>query len=131
MNLSNNKILITGGGSGIGLALAERVAADNTVIICGRRATTLKEAAAKIPEIITRQCDLSSSEQREALFQWISSEHGDLNVLVNNAGMQNWMSPGDDNFFQKAKEEIAINIEAQVHLISLFLNHAPLTTIMN
>ena len=46
MNLTNNKILITGGGSGIGLALAERFAQrGNTVIVCGRRADALQEAA--------------------------------------------------------------------------------------
>ena len=38
MNISNNTILITGGGSGIGLGLTERlIKENNTVIICGRR----------------------------------------------------------------------------------------------
>ena len=45
MDLSNNKILITGGATGIGFALAERfVRENNTVIICGRRESALKEA---------------------------------------------------------------------------------------
>ncbi|MGZ3836834.1 MAG: SDR family NAD(P)-dependent oxidoreductase, partial [Mucilaginibacter sp.] len=46
MNLSNNKILITGGASGIGLGLTERfIQENNTVIICGRRESVLKEVA--------------------------------------------------------------------------------------
>src|SRR6266513_101683 len=100
MNLSNNKILITGGATGIGFALAERfVRENNTVIICGRREPVLKEAAKKIPSLLTKACDLSMPDEREKLFKWISGEHSDLNVLVNNAGIQNWMSVTDDNFF--------------------------------
>src|ERR1700687_3188122 len=99
MQLSNNKILITGGASGIGLGLAEAfIKENNTVIICGRRESALAEAKNKPPSLITRQCDLSLAKEREELFNWISKEHGDLNVLVNNAGIQNWMSVDDGNF---------------------------------
>jgi len=49
MKISNNKILITGGGSGIGLGLTERfVKENNTVIICGRRENKLKEISKNI-----------------------------------------------------------------------------------
>src|SRR5882672_1472938 len=93
MKLTNNKILITGGASGIGLALAEMFLKEgNEVIICGRRASALKEASVKFPALITHACDLSSVTEREALFQWVSKNHGDLTVLVNNAGIQQWMS---------------------------------------
>ena len=55
MKLSNNKILITGGGTGIGLGLSERfIQENNTVIICGRRETVLKEVANKFPTVITK-----------------------------------------------------------------------------
>jgi len=132
MKLSGNKILITGGASGIGLGMAERfVKENNTVIICGRRAEALKEAAAKLPNVITRQCDLSQSDGRIELFEWIAREHSDLNVLVNNAGIQHWMSVIDDDFFTKAKEEIVTNIEAPLHLTSLFLKLKSPDTILN
>ena len=65
---------------------------------------------------------LSLAGEREDLFRWISEEHSDLNVLVNNAGIQQWMSISDDDFFQRAKEEININIEAPVHLIHFLLS---------
>ena len=46
MELSDNKILITGGASGIGLGLTERfIKENNTVIICGRRESALKQVA--------------------------------------------------------------------------------------
>ena len=121
MKLSNNKILITGGATGIGLALAERfIQENNTVIICGRRESALKEAADKLPSLVTKTCDLSLANERENFFKWIEKEHDDLNVLVNNAGIQQWMSVTDDNFYQRAKEEITINVEVPLHLISLF-----------
>jgi uncharacterized oxidoreductase len=132
MKLQNNKILITGGATGIGLALAERFTKlNNTVIICGRRQSALNEAAAKLPSVITRKCDLTLSDEREELFKWISKEHSDLNVLVNNAGIQQLMSVTDTDFYERAKEEINTNIEAPTHLTSLFLQMPSLNTIMN
>ncbi len=132
MELSNNKILITGGASGIGLGLTERfIKENNTVIICGRRESVLKEVAAQFPSIITRVCDISVEAERIALYEWISAHHSDLNVLVNNAGIQNWMAITDDNFFNRAHEEIVTNIEAPIHLTALFANLVSLHTIMN
>jgi uncharacterized oxidoreductase len=132
MKLANNKILITGGASGIGLGLTERfVQENNTVIICGRREETLKEVAAKFPSVITKVCDLSVEEDRNELYNWINKNHNDLNVLVNNAGIQNWMNIAENDFYQKAQDEITTNIVAPVHLTSLFANSKSLDTIIN
>jgi uncharacterized oxidoreductase len=132
MKLSNNTILITGGATGIGLGLAGRfIQEGNTVIICGRRAKALAEAKLKFPSILTREVDLSNESQRIELYNWISENHGDLNILINNAGIQQHITLTDDNFFEKAKEEITINIEAPIHLTSLFLKLDQLTTIFN
>lgn len=132
MKLSNNKILITGGATGIGFALAERfIKEGNTVIICGRRESVLKEASEKLPGLITTVCDLMLANQREALAKWVTEKHPDLNVLVNNAGIQQWMAVTDNNFFERAKEEITINIEAPVHLAHLFQQQSSINTIIN
>jgi uncharacterized oxidoreductase len=132
MKLSNNKILITGGASGIGLGLTERfIKENNTVIICGRREPVLNEVAAKFPSVITKVCDLSVEAERVELYNWIAEQHNDLNVLVNNAGIQQWIKIDDQDFFQRAKAEIATNIEAPLHLNSLFINLPALTTIIN
>ena len=59
MKLSNNKILITGGATGIGLALTERFLQENNkVIICGRREEALKEVSDKFPTVKTKVFDL-------------------------------------------------------------------------
>ena len=132
MKLANNKILITGGASGIGLGLTERFLKDNnTVIICGRRESVLQEVKEKYPSVITKVCDLSSETDRIELFNWISENHNDLNVLVNNAGIQNWMNISDSDFYEKANFEITTNILAPVHLASLFTNLKSLNTIIN
>ncbi|MGZ3833811.1 MAG: SDR family oxidoreductase, partial [Mucilaginibacter sp.] len=132
MNLSNNKILITGGASGIGLGLTERfIQENNTVIICGRRESVLKEVADKFPSVITRVCDLSVEAERVALYSWIAEYHPDLNVIVNNAGIQQWMNISDKDFFERAKNEIITNIEAPIHLTSLFINLKSLSAIIN
>lgn len=132
MQLSNNKILITGGASGIGLAFTERfIKENNTVIVCGRRESVLKEVADKFPTVITKVCDLSVEAERTALFKWVAEQHNDLNVLVNNAGIQQWMTISDDDFFKRAKDEISTNIEAPIHLTSLFIKLKSLNTVMN
>ncbi|MBO9205437.1 MULTISPECIES: SDR family oxidoreductase [Niastella] len=132
MKLTQNKILITGGGSGIGLGLTERfVKEGNTVIVCGRRESALKEVTDKFPAVITRVCDLANEVERINLFNWVGENHPDLNVLVNNAGIQNWMNITNDDFYERAHDEIEINVTAPVHLSKMFLNLKSLNTIMN
>lgn len=132
MQLSNNKILITGGATGIGLGLTERFLEEgNTVIICGRRENVLKEVSDKYPAVITKVCDLSVEAERVGLYNWITENHPDLTVLINNAGVQNWMNLTDADFFERAKFEIATNIEAPIHLTSLFSGLASLKTLIN
>lgn len=132
MNLSNNKILITGGASGIGLGLTERfLEENNTVIICGRRESVLNEVKEKYPTVITKVCDLTNKEDRDNLYNWISKEHNDLNVLINNAGIQQWMKVTDADFFERAEKEVETNVMAPIHLSHLFLNLPSLNTIIN
>jgi len=132
MKLSNNTILITGGATGIGLGLTEQFLRENNkLIICGRRAGTLEEVAAKHPDVVTRVCDIASEQERTELFAWLAAEHPDLNVLVNNAGVQHWMNVTDDDFYARTKQEIAINIEAPLHLTQLFLRLPAARTVMN
>lgn len=132
MKLTNNKILITGGASGIGLGLTERFLQEgNTVIVCGRRQDVLDAVVARHPTVITKQCDLANETDRIELFNWIDRNHSDLNVLVNNAGIQNWMTISDDNFYEKASTEITTNVLAPLHLTTLFIGLKSLDTIIN
>ena len=132
MKLSNNKILITGGATGIGLGLTERfLLENNTVIICGRREAVLKEVADKYPSVITRVCDVSVETERIELYNWIAKDHSDLNVLINNAGIMKWTKATDSDFYQQATDEISTNVMAPIHLTNLFLKLPSLNTIIN
>jgi uncharacterized oxidoreductase len=132
MKLTGNTILITGGASGIGLGLTERFLKEgNKVIICGRREEALHEAANKFPSVITKVCDLSVEAERIELYNWVSENHSDLNVLINNAGIQNWMTISDNDFYEKANVEITTNVLAPLHLTSLFIKLKSLNTIIN
>src|SRR5512142_3208884 len=111
MELSNRTVLVTGGASGIGLALASRfLHAGSTIIICGRRADKLREAQRDLHGAITRVVDLSSAEDRRELRDWAVRAHPSLDVLVNNAGIQRRVPLLEDEPWEQTREEIAINL---------------------
>ncbi|MGA2625226.1 MAG: SDR family oxidoreductase [Bacteroidota bacterium] len=125
MNIRGNTILITGGATGIGFALAEVFLKEgNKVIICGRREKRLREAKEKLPAVHIRQCDVANPAERKALFDWTVDNFNNLNVLVNNAGIQRQIdfTKGADNYLGE-ESEIVINLLAPVHLSGLFIPH--------
>jgi uncharacterized oxidoreductase len=88
MRMSGNTILITGGGSGIGLGLAKAFAASgNKVIIAGRRKAALDAATAANPSLQSMVLDIDSTKSIEEFSKRINQEHPQLNVLINNAGI--------------------------------------------
>ncbi|GAB3181750.1 SDR family oxidoreductase [Telluribacter humicola] len=123
MNLAGNTILITGGASGIGLALAERLLkAGSEVIICGRREDKLNEAQQKHPGLHIRVCDVAQESERISLISWVSQAFPKLNVVINNAGIQKRTQLTDtQEEWAKHQQEIAINLEAPIHLSLLFI----------
>src|SRR2546422_11491790 len=117
MDLASNTVLITGGASGIGFALAERfLHAGSDVIVCGRREDKLREAKETRREIAIHVCDVEAAAGRLALFRWAGAEFPRLNVLVNNAGRQRrglrLAGPPTDPEWAGTRPEVAINFEA-------------------
>jgi uncharacterized oxidoreductase len=122
MQLSNNTVLVTGGASGIGYAIAEAfLAAESKVAICGRRGEKLLEARGKHPELLTYVCDVSNEADRQALVNWAATNVAGLNVLVNNAGIQRDidLTHGIEEF-QSGENEIRVNLESTIILSGLF-----------
>jgi uncharacterized oxidoreductase len=123
MQTTNNTVLITGGSTGIGLAIAEAlVKAGNEVLICGRREGKLLEAKQKLPKLHIRVCDIGKKSEREMLYLWATTEFPSINMLVNNAGIQkeiDFLKGTSD--FDDEESEIEINLTASVHLSALFI----------
>lgn len=92
------RVLITGGGTGLGLAMAERLAAlGATVHVCGRRLSVVQEAAAGLrarhgAQVYAHAVDIRDADAVDAMVQGIWDTHGGLDGLVNNAA-GNFISP--------------------------------------
>jgi len=123
MKTKGNTVLITGGATGIGFALAETlVSAGSRVLICGRREARLKEARDKLPQIDTRVCDISNEKDRESLFNWVKANFRDLNVVINNAGIQRManLKKGTKDLLT-GESEIETNLVALVYMSAYFI----------
>jgi uncharacterized oxidoreductase len=135
MNLTGNTIVITGGTSGIGLGMAERfLALGNKVIICGRRSDRLVELSRKHPGLVTKVCDVADERHRLDFFRWLTANHSDMNVLVNNAGVQFAGAVGSGLDFTRVRQEIETNAFAVIHLSDLLaprIQGKPGATIIN
>ena len=117
MDLTSKIILVTGGGSGIGLELTRQlVTLGNTVIICGRDAGKLAEAVrATGAQAIAG--DVTVAEDQERILSDIQAQHGRLDLLINNAGIfLAYDFKNDPDTLQKIENEIAINATAPLTL---------------
>jgi len=87
MNLSNSVALITGGGAGIGRAIAGNLtSAGARVAITGRDKRRLEEAAASLG-VFPIQADVTVEADVERTYREVLEKFGDLDILVNNAGI--------------------------------------------
>jgi citronellol/citronellal dehydrogenase len=112
--LSGRTALITGGGSGLGRAIAlEYAACGASVVVCGRRAEPLDEtvALAGSGSCEARPCDVRDEGEIDELVSWVTSRHGAIDVLVNNAGGQ-YLSPAEEITPKGFRTVISLNVES-------------------
>jgi uncharacterized oxidoreductase len=125
LEIGGNTVLITGGATGIGFALAERFAsAGSTVLVCGRRKSKLQAAKHRLLNLHVRQCDISLESDRRALLRWTRTRFPNLNILVNNAGIQrrvDFTSPAAVKNPSPKDDEVTINLAALIRLCALFI----------
>ena len=121
MNLTGNTILVTGGTSGIGFELALQLLNNkNNVIALGTNPAKLRMASEA--GLFTIACDLQSKEQIEDAVLQIQNSFPELNVLVNNAGIQNNYRITDGGIsFERIRSEIDINLTGQIYLTYLLI----------
>jgi len=91
--LTGQVAIVTGGGTGIGRAIAHELALCGAqVAICGRRPEPLAAVAAEIQAAsgvcIHKTCDIREPEQVAAFVSFVKAELGRIDILVNNAGGQ-------------------------------------------
>ncbi len=121
MQLDGRIALVTGGGSGIGLATAAALAREGCrVAITGRNGEKLRKAAeglSRSPPILSRPCDVADRNQVAELFEWLRQEAGAPEILVNSAGinvrrrMMAELDPADWD------QMMAINVTGAYHCI--------------
>ncbi|GAA1250865.1 short-subunit dehydrogenase involved in D-alanine esterification of teichoic acids [Microbacterium phyllosphaerae] len=135
MNISGNTIFIPGATSGIGLALAQRLAArGNTVIVGGRRTALLEQIATENPGIDTVQIDTTDADSIRAAAETVVTRHPSLNVVITMAGImrtEDWTAPA--GFLETAEATVTTNLLGPIRLIAAFIEHlrtVPDATIM-
>lgn len=124
MKTSGNTILITGGGSGIGEALAHRFHdAGNVVVIAGRRRDALDAAAAGRDNIHPAVLDVESGEGVVAFAARMLATHPALNVLVNNAGIMRFEALDGSRDLADAEATIATNLLGPIRMTDALIDH--------
>lgn len=125
MRLTNHTVLVTGGATGIGLALARALAArSNRVAICGRRPEALAAAVAATPALVPIRCDLAAPEQLPGLRDELLRRLGGLSLLVNCAGTQvqhDFAREPAALAFERIDAELAVNLAGPAKLTALLL----------
>lgn len=125
MNITGNTILITGGGTGIGRALAEALhARGNQVIITGRRESVLADVAAANPGMAFAALDVADPAAIRAFAARVVKDHPALNVLINNAGVMKVEDILAEPFdLDTVEETIATNLLGPIRLTAALLPH--------
>lgn len=124
MKPQGNTILITGGGSGIGRALAHRLHdAGNDVIVAGRRVDAICQASEGRPRMKAIQVDLDDAADIEALAKHVIADHPELNVLINNAGVMRFETLEQRRDLADAEATISTNLLGPIRLTNALIDH--------
>ncbi len=137
MKLTANTILITGGSSGIGYELTKQFyQLGNKLIITGRNEDRLNKVKLEFPEIHVFRGDISNPTDLDSLLLYLEQEHKDLNVIINNAGIQyNYEFMDTQDIIHKINYEVQVNLIGPMKLIALCLpllerqNHSAIVNI--
>src|SRR5215210_6434154 len=111
--LDGQVAVVSGGGSGLGRASALELASLGArVVVCGRRLEPLEETAglAQDGRVEAHVCDIREEDQVEALVSGVLERHGQIDLLVNNAGGQ-FLTPAEDITPKGFRTVVRLNVE--------------------
>ena len=125
MKLTSNTILITGGASGIGYELTKQLTAlGNTILITGRDQAKMDRAKAAFPKIHTFRSDVSDPKAIATLYEEVTKQFPELNILINNAGIMRKINVHDKaGSLEDITREIEINLSGPIRMVKQFLPH--------
>ena len=122
MNISGKHIVITGGGSGIGLELVRQLYKNNNISVIARPSSGLKKLRRTFDRVEIHEADLADLQSVEHAADLLVKSERKIDILINNAAVQYTPQFLDDDFrFETIKREIDINFTSVCTLIYLLM----------
>jgi uncharacterized oxidoreductase len=109
--MKNKIIVITGGATGIGLAIIKELITNNTIISIDRNPSKITALKAALPKVESMQADVTLNEELNNVIASIEKLHGRIDVLINNAG-----KGGRFDFVNASEKELMDNIETEISI---------------
>ena len=124
-DFKNKTVVITGGATGIGFALAKAFGADGArIVIAEPRLNRLEQSVAALSDLGVDasycQCDVADPERVRTLADYVWNENGRVDVLINNAGIKVPNHPVTDLPLEELHKIFSVNFFGQWHAASIF-----------
>ena len=122
MNITDKHIVITGGASGIGLALLEELQETNDISVIARPSDGLTRLKRTFPQVAAYEADFADIKSVERVADALVKSERPVDILINNAAMQHTPQFLDDDFcYESIQREIDINFTSICALIYLLM----------
>ena len=117
--MKNKIIVITGGATGIGFALAKALSIKNTVISLDRNIAKIEALKKSLPKVESITADVTIGEDLDKAIAIIDQAHGKIDLLINNAGkggLFDFVNASEKELMENIETEMAINYFAPIRL---------------